>query len=102
MKIKTNDKVKVLSGKSRGKEGKVIQVFPTKDKLVVEGLNIMKKHLRPGKKGEKGQVIELAAPIHVSNVALVCPKCGRAARVSYKLEAGEKRRACAKCKEIIG
>ena len=101
MKIKVNDQVKIISGKDRAKTGKVIQVFPTDKKVVVEGANIMKKHLRARKAGEKGQLIELAAPIQISNVQLVCPKCGRLARVGYKLEAGAKKRLCRKCKEVI-
>ncbi|MCX6779579.1 MAG: 50S ribosomal protein L24 [Candidatus Magasanikbacteria bacterium] len=101
MKIKTNDKVKVLKGKDRNKEGKVIQVFPQAEKLVVEGLNIMKKHLRTKKAGEKGQVIELSAPLRVANVMLVCPKCGKATRVSYKKDGEDKKRVCSKCKEFI-
>lgn len=101
MKIKTNDKVKVLKGKDRNKEGKVIQVFPQAEKLVVEGLNIMKKHLRTKKAGEKGQVIELSAPLRAANVMLICPKCGKATRVSYKKDGEDKKRACSKCKEFI-
>ena len=101
MKIKTNDKVKVLSGKSAGKTGKVIQAFPKDEKIVVEGLNLMKKHMRPRQKSEKGQVIELAAPMNVSNVSLVCPKCGKETRVGYKVEAGLKKRVCKKCNDLI-
>jgi len=101
MKIKTNDKVKIIKGKDRNKEGKVIQVFPIARKVVVDGLNIMKKHLRVRKAGEKGQIIELAAPIRVENVALVCPKCNRTARVGYKLDGKDKKRVCQKCKEFI-
>ena len=101
MKIKTNDKVRVLKGKDRNKEGKVIQVFPQAQKLVVEGLNIMKKHLRTKKQGEKGQVIELSAPLRVANVMLLCPKCAKATRVSYKKDGEDKKRVCSKCKEFI-
>ncbi len=101
MKIKTNDKVKILSGKDKGKEGKILQVFRPAEKVVVEGANIMKKHLRSRRSGDKGQVIELSAPLHVSKVALICPKCNAAARVGYKLEAGSKKRICRKCKEFI-
>ncbi|MEI6750848.1 MAG: 50S ribosomal protein L24, partial [Bacteroidota bacterium] len=99
MKIKTNDRVKILSGKDKGKEGKVIQVFPNESKLVVEGVNIMKKHLRTRKQGEKGQVIELAAPMFAGKTILICPKCNRTTRVGYKMEAGAKKRVCKKCKE---
>jgi len=101
MKIKINDQVKISTGKDSGKSGKIVQVFPQDGKVVVEGLNIMKKHLRTRKQGEKGQVIELAAPLRVSNVALICPKCGKTARVGYKLEAGTKKRVCRRCKEVI-
>lgn len=101
MKLKTNDKVKILSGKDKGKEGKIIQVFLAADKVVVEGANIMKKHLRARKSGEKGQVVELAAPIRAAKVSLICPKCNRTVRVGYKLEAGAKKRVCRKCKELI-
>ena len=101
MKIKTNDKVKVISGKDAGKDGKVIQVFPKDEKVVVEGLNIMKKHIKTKKQGEKGQVIELAGPMHMSKVALICPKCGQTTRVGYKIEAQDKKRVCKKCKELI-
>ncbi len=101
MKIKTNDKVKVLNGKDKGKVGKVIQVFADQEKVVVEGVNIMKKHLRSGKQAERGQIIELAGPIHQSKVALVCPKCEAAVRVGYKLEANEKKRICRACQQFI-
>lgn len=101
MKIKVNDQVKISTGKDSGKSGKIIQVFPQEGKVVVEGLNIMKKHLRTRKKGEKGQVVELAAPLRISNVALICSKCGKTTRVGYKLEAGSKKRICRRCKEVI-
>ena len=101
MNIKNNDKVKVIAGKDRGKEGKVIQVFPKEDKIVVEGVNILKKHMRARKQGEKGQVIELPAPFNASNAKVLCPKCGLAVRVSYKQEAEQKKRVCKKCQQFI-
>lgn len=101
MKIKTNDKVKISSGKDAGKTGKVVQVFPKEEKVVVEGVNIMKKSLKSGKKSNKGQLIELAAPLHVSKVALICPKCNLVTRVGYKIEGKDKKRVCRKCKDII-
>jgi large subunit ribosomal protein L24 len=101
MKIKTNDKVKIVAGKDRGKEGKVIQVFPSANKIVVEGLNVMKKHLRPRKHGEKGQVIELAAPFSAANALVICEKCGKPTRVGYGLDGDKKKRICRKCKEFI-
>ncbi len=83
MKIKTGDKVKVTTGKDKGKEGKVLQVFPDLNRVVVEGVNLLKKHLR--KQGERaGQVIEFPSPIHVSNLKIVSPKSGVTGRVGYK------------------
>ncbi|MDD2758273.1 MAG: 50S ribosomal protein L24 [Patescibacteria group bacterium] len=101
MKIKTNDRVKITTGKDRGKEGKVIQVFPEAGKIVVEGLHIMKKHLRPRKHGEKGQVIELASPFNASNAQLVCSKCAKVTRVGFRLDGDKKKRVCKKCHEFI-
>ena len=102
MKIKKNDKVKILTGKDKGKEGKVLQVLPRYDKVVVEGLNIKFKNLRPRKQGEKGQRIEYPGPMSTSNVALICPKCNKITRVGYKiLEDKKKVRTCKKCKADI-
>ncbi|MDO8499941.1 MAG: 50S ribosomal protein L24 [bacterium] len=102
MKIKTNDKVKIVRGKDAGKEGKVIQIFNADNKVVVEGANIMKKHVRSGKAGEKGQLIELSAPLRVENVRLVCPKCAKPTpRIGYRLDGDKKKRICHKCNEFI-
>jgi large subunit ribosomal protein L24 len=105
MKIKVNDKVKILSGKdatkNTKKEGKVIQVFPQNEKVVVEGVNIMKRHLRTRKDGEKGQILELAAPINISKVMLMCPKCSKPTRVGYKMDGDKKKRVCKKCNQFI-
>lgn len=101
MKIKTNDKVIMLSGKDKGKTGKVIQVFAEMDKIVVDGINKIKKHLRAKGKSEKGQVIELSAPFPVGKAALVCPKCEKPTRVGYKVEGGKKSRVCRKCDQVI-
>ncbi len=102
MKIKKGDKVKIIAGKDKGKEGKVLQVMPDKEKVVVEGLNLLIKHVKPRRAGEKGQRIQFPAPFHISNVMLVCPKCNKPTRVGYKiLENKKKVRVCKKCKEII-
>lgn len=107
MNIKKNDKVKILSGKDRNKTGKVLQVLPAEGKLSVEGLNLLVKHLRPSRQGEKGQRIEFPSFINASNVALVCPKCGKATRVAHKFvpqpegKKDKKYRACKKCQEVI-
>jgi large subunit ribosomal protein L24 len=84
MKVKTGDKVRVLAGKDRGKEGTILQVFPVLERAVVEGVNMMTKHLR--KSGERpGQKIEFPAPLHVSNLQVVSSKSGKAGRVGYKI-----------------
>ncbi len=102
MKIKSGDKIKIIAGKDRGKTGKVLQVFPSRNLVSVEGRNLLIKHLRPRKQGEKGQKIEFPAPFNLSNVMLVCPKCGKAARAGYKkLENKKKVRLCRKCKQVI-
>jgi large subunit ribosomal protein L24 len=102
MNIKKGDKVKILSGKDKGKTGKVIQIFNKKNRITVEGLNLLFKNMKPKKQGEKGQRIQFPAPIQVSNVILICTKCGKAVRVGYKVhENGKKTRVCRKCGEII-
>lgn len=109
MKIKTGDQVKIMAGKDKGKTGKVLQVFPTEQRVSVEGLNLLVKHLRPQRRGEPGQRVEFPAPLNISNLMLVCPKCGKPTRVSYQLseatgEEGKikrKVRLCKKCQKII-
>lgn len=101
MKIKKGDTVLVISGKSRGKKDKVLSVFPKEGRILVEGVNMMKKHQKPKKSGEKGQIIHLPGKISVSNVKLICPKCNAPARVGYKISGGKKYRACKKCNQEI-
>lgn len=111
MKIKKGDKVKILSGKDRGKAGKILQVFTEKKKISVEGLNLLIKHLRPRREGEKGQRIEFPAALDSSNVALICPKCDKVTRVGHKMLGktsvegvkvkNRKVRVCKKCKQVI-
>lgn len=102
MKIKKGDKIKIISGKDKGKEGKVLQVLAEKKKIVVESLNLVVKHVRPRKEGEKGQRIQFPAPLTASNVLLVCSKCNKPTRVGYKiLENKKKVRLCKQCKEVI-
>lgn len=99
MKIRKNDTVLIISGKDRGKKGKTLDVFPKEQRIVVEGVNIRKKHIRPRKTGEKGQIVETPAPIHASNVKLICSKCGKATKVEYKITEGKKCRVCKKCSQ---
>lgn len=97
MKIKKNDLVLIISGKDRGRKGKVLKVFPKENRILVEGINLRKKHQRPKKADEKGQIITLPAPIDISNVKLICSKCGKATRVGFKIEGDKKLRICKKC-----
>jgi len=105
MKIKTGDNVKILVGKDRGKTGKVIQVLKSnksgQDYVVVESLNIRKKHLRSQRNGEPGQTIELSFPVHLSNVMLVDPNSKKPTRVGYKIEGKDKKRVAKKSGEFI-
>jgi large subunit ribosomal protein L24 len=105
MKIKTGDNVKVLSGKDKNKTGKVIQVLFNAKKeqyfVVVENVNILKKHMRSGKRGEKGQIIELPAPINMSNVMILEPKTKKTTRIGYFIEGKDKKRISKKTKELI-
>jgi large subunit ribosomal protein L24 len=101
MRIKKGDSVKIIKGKDRGKPGKVLKVFPDEDRVLVEGMNIFKKHVRPRRQGEKGEIVQVARPISVSNVALVCSQCSRATRVGYHFQDGKKIRYCRKCGQNI-
>ncbi|MCB9802507.1 50S ribosomal protein L24 [Candidatus Nomurabacteria bacterium] len=101
-KIRINDKVQVIAGKDKGKTGKVTQILPELDKVVIEGINVMYKHIKSRKQGEKGQRVEFNGPIHVSNVMLVCPKSGKPTRIGIKAgENKQKSRISKKAKEVI-
>ena len=97
MNIKRDDKVIVLSGKDKGKSGKVIAADPKALKVIVEGVNVATKHQKAQKKGQDGGIIKVETPIYVSKVQLVCPKCGKGTRVAYKIVDGKKVRVCKKC-----
>ena len=102
MRIRKNDRVQVISGKSKGKEGKILRRIPTKDMVVVEGVNMVSRHVRPSQKNPQAGIIKQEAPIYAAKVMLVCPQCGAATRVgSSFLESGKKIRVCRKCNEII-
>lgn len=90
MKIKKGDKVEIIAGKDRGKQGEVVRVFPEIEKVIVKGANMMKRHTRARRDGEHGQRVEKEAPLHVSNVMLVCPHTNKPTRVGYQVEGGEK------------
>ena len=97
MRIKKNDNVVMLSGKDRGKTGKVSVVLPGAGKVVVEGLNLIKRHVRARKQGQKGQIVSKERAVSASSVALVCKSCGKPTRVGYKVTGESKVRICKKC-----
>ncbi len=97
MKIKKNDQVLIIAGDDKGKKGKVLKALPEAGKVVVEGANMVKKHVKPKKSGQKGQTVNAPRAVEVSNVKLVCPKCGKASRVGYESAGKEKYRVCKKC-----
>jgi large subunit ribosomal protein L24 len=100
--IKKNDKVKVLSGKEKGRQGKVLRVLAEKGAALVERLNFVKRHTRAGRVGQQGGIIEKEAPIRLSKLMLVCPKCSKPTRTGTKvLEDGKRVRYCKKCSEQL-
>lgn len=102
MKIKKGDLVKITAGKDKGKTGKVDKVILKKNKVVVAGVNIYKRHLKPKGEGKPGGIIDIAKPLPMSNIALICSKCNQQTRVGYLLDKNKsKTRVCKKCKQII-
>jgi len=98
MKIRKGDRVVVLSGKDRGREGTVTFAYPAKGRVIVDGTNIAKKHQKPTRSTQQGGIIDKEMPIDASNVAIVCPSCGKPTRVGYRFEPdGDKVRICRKC-----
>jgi large subunit ribosomal protein L24 len=97
MKVITNDTVVVLSGRDKGKRGKVISAQPKAGKVLVEGVNVAKRHKKPRRQGEEGGIIKIETPIYVSKVMVVCPKCDKPTRVAHKIADGKKARVCKKC-----
>lgn len=100
--VKKDDKVKIIAGKDRGKIGKVLKVLKKKDRVLVENINIIKRHTKAGAQNRQGGIIESEAPIHYSNVMLMCNKCVNPIRIKMKsLDDGKKVRVCGKCNEIL-
>lgn len=99
IKIKKGDKVKVMAGKDKGREGVVEKVFPKRRKIVVSGINLYKKHLR-AQRGKQGGIVDVLRPLSLSNVAFLCPKCGKTTRLGFK-SGPEKTRICRKCQEAV-
>jgi len=101
MKIKKGDNVLIIAGKDKGRTGKILKAFPKDAGVLIEGMNLRKKHVRAKRQGEKGQVVDVPAVMDVSNIKIICPKCGKATRVGYKIEGENKLRICKKCKQEI-
>lgn len=101
LKIKKGDTVKVLRGRDRGKTGKVLAAYPSEATLLIEGINMVHKHVRPRRGGEKGQRVHVASPTRVANIQLICPSCKKATRVGIKREDDTRQRVCKKCEAVI-
>ena len=102
MRIKKGDTVEVIAGKDKGKTGKVLQVYPGEQRVLVESVNFIQRHTRPTRTSMQGGVVQKEAPLHASNVVLLCNRCGQATRVSRRrLEDGRRVRVCKKCDEVI-
>jgi len=101
MKIKKGDTIYILTGKDRGKSGKVINISDKGERALVEGLNIYKKHSRPKRQGEKGEIVSVPRPLRISNIAIACSRCDRGVRVGFRMEGDKKVRFCKKCKNVL-
>lgn len=102
MRIRSGDMVKIRAGRDRGKTGKIIRCIPERRAVVVEGVNLLTKHLRPRREGERGQRVQFPAPLPMDRIMLVCPKCGKPTRVGARiLEDGSKQRRCTKCDQTF-
>lgn len=99
-KIRKDDTVQIIAGKDKGKTGQVIRVIPAKDRVIVGGANLVKKAMRKKNQQDRGGIAEVEAPIHISNVAIVCKKCGPT-RIGYKLDGDKKIRVCRKCGDTL-
>ena len=97
MNVKKGDTVVVLSGKDKGKQGKVLGTVPSEDKVVVEGINMVTCHVKPRRQGETGGIVRREAALYASKVQVVCPKCKKGTRVAHKIENGKKTRVCKHC-----
>ena len=107
MNVRKNDSVTVVSGNSLGKQGKVLKVFPKENRIIIEGVNVMKRHSRPSQKNPQGGIVQKEAPINLSNVMVVCPKCGKNTRIGNAVVKDatsgrdKKMRVCKHCNEMF-
>ena len=99
-KIRKDDTVEVIAGKDKGKRGKIVRVIRDKDRVIVEGVNLVKKAMKKRTQQDRGGIVEVEAPLHISNVAIVCKKCGPT-RIGYKLDGDKKLRVCRKCGDTL-
>jgi len=100
-KIRKDDQVEIIAGKDKGKRGNVIRVIRDKDRVIVAGCNIVKKAMKKRNQQDRGGIAEVEAPLHISNVAIVCKKCGRPVKIGYKIDGDKKVRVCRKCGETL-
>jgi len=101
MKIKKGDKIKVMSGKDKGRQGVVEKIYKKTSKVIVTGINQYKKHIKKNEKMPQGGIVEISRPIDVSKISLICSKCGKIAKIGYKVEKNKKFRICKKCQNKI-
>jgi large subunit ribosomal protein L24 len=101
MSIRTGDRVRVIAGKDKGKEAKVLAVYPHKQRIVIERVNLIKKATRPTQRNPQGGILEIEGTVHISNVMIVCPKCSEPTRIGRKREDGARVRVCKKCNNDI-
>ena len=100
--IRKNDNVLVITGKDRGKRGRVLRVLPGKNRVIVEGVNLIKRHTKPNPQRQvQGGIVEREASVHASNVQLVCPECGKATRIGHRIDGDRKVRICRKCEGVV-
>lgn len=101
MKIKKGDKVKIMVGKDKGREGKVEKIYSKSNKLVIPGVNVYKRHIKKNDKMPQGGIVDVPRPFDIAKVMLICPKCGKTTRVAFKIEKNKKVRVCKKCNSKI-
>lgn len=102
MKLRKEDNILIIAGKNKGRKGKILRVFPKEEKILVEGINLVKHHMKPRKSGEKGQIVTKPAPLPAAKAKLICPKCNQATRVGYKTSSKSQKskiRICKKCNQ---
>ncbi|MCX7774773.1 MAG: 50S ribosomal protein L24 [Spirochaetaceae bacterium] len=100
-KLRKEDLVQVIAGKDKGKQGKILKIDREKGRVIIEGINMVKKAMRKRSQTDRGGIVEIEAPIHISNVMIVCRKCNKPVRIGYKVEGDVKKRVCRKCGEVL-